>query len=123
MTFALWSILIAWLIAMISGTYAKASKDFDNNNPREYFSHLEGKRARAVAAMANGFEGFPLFASAVIIAHMINGPQTAVNLLALGYLISRIVFAALYIAGKGTQRSAVWIIGFACIIGIFIAAA
>lgn len=123
MTIALWCVLIAGLLPQCVGLYAKASKDFDNNSPREYLAKLDGKRARAAAAMANGYEGFPLFAAAVIIAHILQGEQSTANLLAMGYITSRIVYGYFYIAGKGTVRSIVWLAGLACIIGLFVVAA
>lgn len=123
MTIALWCVLIAGILPQIFGVYAKASRDFDNNNPREYLARLQGKRARAVAAMNNGYEGFPLFAAAVIIAHLLQGAHDTANLLAMGYIASRIVYGVLYIAGLGTLRSLVWIAGLACIIGLFVFAA
>lgn len=123
MTIALWCVLIAGILPQIFGVYAKASRDFDNNNPREYLAKLQGKRARAVAAMNNGYEGFPLFAAAVIIAHLLQGANETANLLAMGYIASRIVYGVLYIAGLGTLRSLVWIAGLACVIGLFVFAA
>lgn len=123
MTLALWCVLAAGILPQLFGIYAKASRDFDNNNPREYLARLEGKRARAVAAMANGYEGFPLFAAAVIIAHILQGEQSSANLLALGYIACRVVYGVLYIAGLGTLRSLVWIAGLGCIIGLFVVAA
>lgn len=123
MTMALWCILVAGLLPQCFGIYAKASKDFDNNNPREYLAKVEGKKARAVAAMANGYEGFPLFAVAVIIAHMLHAEQGTVDLLASGYIVSRVAFGFLYIAGLGTLRSLVWLAGLGCVIGLFVVAA
>ncbi len=123
MTIALWCILVAGILPMCFGSYAKASRDFDNNNPREWLARLEGKRARAVAAMNNGYEGLPLFAAGVIIAHMLQADPAWTNLLAVGYIFSRIAFGVLYIAGLGTARSMVWIAGFACNIGLFVIAA
>ena len=123
MTIALWCLLAAGILPQLFGMYAKASKDFDNNNPREYLSHVEGKKARAVAAMANGYEGLPLFVAAVLTAHFLQAPQSTVDMLALGYIASRIVFGFLYIAGQGTLRSLVWVAGLGCIIGLFVISA
>lgn len=127
MTIALWCLLAAGIIPQLFGLYAKASKDFDNNNPREFLAHVEGKKARAVAAMENGYEGLPLFVAAVLIAHLVPllnpshiANQTTINLLALGYIATRIVFGFLYIAGLGTLRSLVWTAGMGCIVGLFV---
>ena len=127
MTIALWCLLAAGILPQLFGLYAKASKDFDNNNPREYLAHVQGKKARAVAAMENGYEGLPLFVAAVLIAHLVPllnpshvANQTTINLLALGYIATRIAFGFLYIAGLGTLRSLVWVVGMGCIVGLFV---
>jgi len=123
MTVALWCVLVAGMLPQFFGFYAKASRDFDNENPRIYLANLSGAKARAVAAMNNGYEGFPLFAAAVIIAHMLHAEQSTVDMLALAYIASRIAHGILYIAGKGTLRSLVWIAGLGCIIALFVVAA
>lgn len=123
MTLALWCILVAGILPQLFGFYAKASREFDNENPRAYLATLEGAKARAVAAMNNGYEGFPLFAAAVLIAHMLHASQPSVDALALGYIASRIAHGFLYIAGKGTLRSLVWVGGLACIIMLFVISA
>jgi len=123
MTIALWCLLAAGILPQLFGVYAKASKGFDNNNPREFLAHLEGKKARAAAAMANGYEGLPLFVAAVLTAHMLHATQSTVDMLALGYIASRVAFGFLYIAGLGTLRSLVWVAGLACIISLFVISA
>jgi len=123
MTIALWCLLVAGILPQLMGVYAKTEKGFDNNNPREFLAHVDGKKARAVAAMANGYEGLPLFVAAVLTAHMLHATQSTVDLLALGYIASRVVFGFVYIAGLGTLRSLVWCAGLGCIIGLFVISA
>lgn len=130
MTIALWCLLAAGIIPQLFGMYAKASKGFDNNNPREFLAHVQGKKAHAVAAMQNGYEGLPLFVAAVLIAHLVPvlspshiANQSTINMLALGYIVTRIAFGFLYIAGFGTLRSLVWVAGMGCIIGLFVTSA
>jgi len=123
MTIALWCLLVAGILPQLFGVYAKASKGFDNNNPRAWLATMEGKKARAVAAMENGYEGLPLFVAAVLTAHLLHAEQTTVNLLAVGYIVARIIFGIVYIAGIGTLRSLVWIAGLGCIIGLFVISA
>jgi uncharacterized MAPEG superfamily protein len=130
MTIALWCLLAAGIIPQLFGMYAKASKNFDNNNPREFLAQVQGKKARAVAAMQNGYEGLPLFIAAVLIAHIVPllnpshiANQSMINMLAIGYIVTRIAFGFLYIAGLGTLRSLVWLAGMACIIGLFVISA
>ena len=125
MTIALWCVLIAGLLPYAAALIAKAggTERFDNNNPRAWLARQEGWRARANAAQANGFETFPLFAAAVIIAHMLRGPQAMVDTLAVVFIAARVAYLGLYLAGIGALRSLVWGVGMAAVIGIFVAAA
>lgn len=123
MTIALWCLLAAGILPQLFGVYAKASKGFDNNNPRAWLASVEGKKARAVAAMENGYEGLPLFVAAVLTAHLVQAEQSMVNLLALGYIVTRVIYGVLYIAGLGTLRSLVWVAGLGCIVGLFVISA
>lgn len=66
--------------------------------------------------MENGYEGLPLFVAAVLVAHLVPllnpshiANQLMINMLALGYMATRIAFGFLYIAGLGTLRSLVWV--------------
>ena len=97
MTIALWCVLIAGLLPYTAALIAKAggTERFDNNNPRAWLARQEGWRARANAAQANGFETFPLFAAAVIIAHMLRGPQAMVDTLAMVFIAARVAYLGL----------------------------
>jgi uncharacterized MAPEG superfamily protein len=121
MTIGFWCVLVAGLLPMLAGFIAKGAKPgYDNNNPRQFLAALDGVGARANAAMQNGFEGFPLFAAAVIIAHYLQADQSSIDQLALGYIAARVVYTLVYAKGWGTVRSLVWGVGLACIIGLFV---
>lgn len=123
MTIALWCILIAGLLPLVAGVYAKISTPgYDNDNPRRFMSDLEGEGARANAAMQNGFEGFPLFAAAVLVAAVQQVDTAMVNIFAVTYVLTRLAYTFAYIKGLGNARSAIWFIGLICIIGIFVTA-
>ena len=75
MTTPFWCILVASLLPYVwSSAAVKARVDqfgqLDNRLPRAQQAQLEGWGARALGASANGFETFPLFAAAVIVAHL-----------------------------------------------------
>ncbi|WP_315359289.1 MAPEG family protein [Neisseria bacilliformis] len=127
MTLAYWCVLFAALLPIFCAMYAKKRGGFDfkrdNGNPRAFLAQTEGAAARANAAQQNGYETFAPFAAAVIIAHATGGAsQAAVNFWAVLFVISRILFCLCYIAGEARLRSAVWGVGFVCIIALFIAA-
>ena len=58
----------------------------------------------------------------MIIAHLAGASQQVVDLLAVVYVVSRILYIACYIRDLATARSLVWGVGFFAILGMFIAA-
>ncbi|AAF41383.1 TPA: MAPEG family protein [Neisseria meningitidis] len=127
MTFAYWCILIACLLPLFCAAYAKKAGGFrfkDNHNPRGFLAHTQGAAARAHAAQQNGFEAFAPFAAAVLTAHATgNAAQSTINTLACLFILFRLAFIWCYIADKAAMRSLMWAGGFACTVGLFVAAA
>lgn len=77
--------------------------------------------ARLQRAQANLFETLPLFAAAVLIAH-VGGRSSAMTLLgAQMYLAARVVYVPLYAAGVPYLRSMVWAVSLAGLIMILYA--
>jgi uncharacterized MAPEG superfamily protein len=123
MTIALWSLLAAGLLPVMTVAVAKWGPNLDNNHPRDWANTLQGYRRRAYAAHLNGYEAFPLFAAAVLAAKWGEAVQGPVDALAVTFLAARVVYSAAYIADQPTVRSVVWIIGWAATIAIFTAPA
>jgi uncharacterized MAPEG superfamily protein len=65
-------------------------------------------------------EGFAFFAAAVIVAQLREASQPLVDGLAVGYVALRFAYAAAYLAGVGKLRSAIWALGFAVNIALFL---
>ncbi len=124
MTIAYWCILVAAILPYLTIFVAKAgAKGFDNRRPREWYESFEGYRQRALWAQQNSFEMFPLFAAAVIIAHLAGATQAWVDGLAIAFVASRIAYLVCYIADLALLRSLVWTLGFGCCVALFIIAA
>jgi uncharacterized MAPEG superfamily protein len=125
MTIAYWCVLVAALLPIVWAGAAKAgARNFDNARPRDYLGALEGWRARANWAQENSYEAFPPFAAGVIIAHLTGGAdQSTINLLALAFVTARVLYGICYITDRSTLRSLAWSTGFACVVGLFVAAA
>ncbi|MGF6525178.1 MAPEG family protein [Variovorax sp. PvP013] len=123
LTFAYWCVLIAAVLPYLSAYLAKAGAygPRDNAAPREWASRQSGWRSRANAAQANGFEGLPFFIGAVVIAHQLGAAQGRIDLLAGAYVLLRVVYVGLYVAGIGGLRSAVWALGFLANVAILFA--
>lgn len=123
MSIALWCVFVAGMLPGMTALIAKLGRTengaFDNNHPREWLAKVSGHRARAVAAMHNGFEGFPLFAAAVIIAQFGGAEQGAVNALAMAYIAIRLVYTLCYLKNWATLRSLVWFAGIAVNFSLF----
>jgi uncharacterized MAPEG superfamily protein len=124
MTLALWCILAAALLPTIFVGLAKSQmKLLHNSAPRDFTASLEGWRKRARWAEQNSYESFPPFAAAVLVAHITEAdPQTA-NILAITYIVARILYGAFYISDNGYLRTLSWALGVSCIIGLFIISA
>lgn len=123
MTFALWMILAAAVLPYLAVGYAKYDPKFDNHAPRKFLEKQTGAKQRAYWAQNNSFEVFPLFAAAVIIAHITDADQAEADMLAGGFVLSRVIYIIAYIADWATFRSVVWAVGFGFITGLFLIAA
>lgn len=120
MPIALWCVLIAGVLPIVTVGLAKwGSRDFDNANPRGWAGGLDGWRERAVAAQQNGFEAFPLFAAAVLVANTQGHEGLVADLLAVAFVLLRIGYVACYLTDRPTLRSTVWSAGFFVTVAIF----
>lgn len=123
MTVALWCVLAAGILPYTATLIAKSGRrGFDNRAPRDWLAKQEGFRKRANAAQLNSFEAFPLFAAAVIIAHLVRGPQALVDSLAILFIVLRLLYLACYLANQSLLRSLVWFAGLATVVAIFVVA-
>ena len=121
MYFGYWMVLAAAFLPYACTAYAKGAGG-DNRAPRLYAETLTGARQRADWAQRNHFEIFPLFAAAVIIASIAGVPHITVNWLAGAFFALRILYSFAYITGRAALRSALFILGALCILGLFAAA-
>jgi uncharacterized MAPEG superfamily protein len=124
MTTAYWCVLVAALMPYVFAGIAKfGDRRYDNRAPRDFLSSLEGRQKRADWAQQNSFEAFPAFAAAVIIAHLAQGAQGAIDTLAVAFVLLRIIYGWAYITDRPTLRSLVWIAALACVVALFVVAA
>ena len=120
MTIAFACVLFMGLFPYVAAGIAKKGfENYDNSQPRAWLAQQSGFRARANAAQANLFESLPFFFAAVIIASLLHLPQSRLDLLALGFVVSRIAYLICYVANWPTARSIVWLCGITCVVTIF----
>jgi len=115
-TAAYWCVLVMALLPLVCAWMAKKSGygkprregGFDNLDPRQWLAKQTGWASRANAAQANTFEALPFFFAAVIIAHQMGAIQSRLDVLSVLFVVLRIIYILMYVAGMGRTRSAIW---------------
>ena len=124
MNVALWCLLIAIILPYVCTAVAKSSGGYGlrhNHDPRGFLDSLEGLGKRAHAAQLNSFEVAPAFAAAVLVAHLVgNAELVTLNVLAVLFITSRLLFIIFYLADWATLRSLVWFVGMGLIVSFFV---
>jgi uncharacterized MAPEG superfamily protein len=128
-TVAYWCVLVVALLPIVcaglakGGTFGKPRRDggYDNGDPRAWLARQIDWRARANAAQANSFEALPFFIGAVIIAHQLGAPQARLDILAFLFVVLRLLYIMMYVAGMANVRSAVWALALGINIAILFA--
>ncbi|KNX76206.1 MAPEG family protein [Pseudomonas sp. BW16M2] len=125
MTVALWCILVALVLPPLCALIAKLSSGYfglrANHDPRAFLDKLEGLPRRAHAAQLNGYEAFPAFAAAVLVADIVgNAEQVTQDVLGVVYITSRLLYIICYLADWAVLRSLVWFVGMALIVSFFV---
>ncbi|HEY0662657.1 MAG TPA: MAPEG family protein [Lysobacter sp.] len=123
---AYWCVLIAALLPYLWVAIAKSSGvRYDNRDPRGWLARQDNPRVhRANAAQLNGYEAFAPFATGVILAHLAGVPTDRIAMLAIAFVILRVLHGVVYIGGMShTLRSLVWFGSFGCVIALLVGAA
>jgi uncharacterized MAPEG superfamily protein len=115
-TIAYWCIFVMALLPIFCAGLAKKSgfgkprRDggYDNVDPRQWLAKQVGLSARANAAQANTFESLPFFFAAVVIAHQLGALQSRLDVLAVVFVVLRIIYVMMYVAGMAKMRSGIW---------------
>ncbi|MDB2360316.1 MAPEG family protein [Porticoccaceae bacterium] len=127
MTIAFWTILAAialpWLMAALKKSPLAVSGKYSNRAPRAMQPKLEGLSQRAHWAEQNSFEILPAFIAAVLVAHFAGAEQVLVDQLALGFVVSRVLYSICYLTDWATLRSLIWTVGLLFIVGLFVISA
>ena len=124
MTVAFWCVLIALCLPYVCTGIAKFSQGKfgprQNHDPRAFLATLEGSAKRANNAQLNSFEVTPAFAAAVIIADIVGNAQpVTIDVLAVLFITSRLLYIICYLADWALLRSIVWFIGMGLIVSFF----
>ena len=123
---AYWCVLIAALLPYVWVTIAKAggSSRYDNRDPRGWMTRQDSPRSiRANAAQLNSYEAFAPFAAAVILAQLAGVDAQRIALLAVVFIVMRVLHGVFYITNVHALRSLVWFGAFACVLALLVQAA
>ena len=123
---AYWCVLIAALLPYVWVFVAKSgAPKYNNRNPRAWLAKQEGnyKVQRANAAHLNAFEAFAPFAAGVVLAQLAGVDPARIALLAVAFVVLRVLHGVCYIADAAMLRSLAWMGGFACVIALLVQAA
>ncbi len=122
MTTAYWMILVAGCLPYWPTVVSKWRRSYDNAAPRAGVDSLPPRQQRAYWAQLNAFEAFPLFAAAVIVAHLTDAAQSWVDGLAVAFVALRVGYTLAYIGDRPLLRSLLWFGAFVCVIALFVVA-
>jgi uncharacterized MAPEG superfamily protein len=128
MTYPFYCLFAALLLVSLSkiplaiAMLKEGDKGYDNRHPRDQQARLTGWGRRALAAHQNSFEITPVFAAAVITAHLFQADAYWSAVWAAVFVLSRVLYVILYIRDVNVLRSLVWTTGLVCCVALFVLA-
>ncbi len=128
MTTAFWClfviVVLPFVLAGVGGYYRIGQfGKADNNDPRAQAAQLEGAGARAYAAQANAWEALALFTPAVLVSHLAGVPASESAPWAIAFVVARLLHPVFYIMDLAPARSLSFLVGFVCVVALFVKSA
>ena len=123
---AYWCVLIAALLPYVWVAIAKANGErYNNRDPRGWLARQTDPVVhRANGAQLNSYEAFAPFAAAVVLAQLAGVAADRIALLAILFVVFRILHGLIYVAGwQHALRSLVWTAAFVGVVILFVQAA
>ena len=122
---AYWCVLLAALLPYAWVMIAKTSGErYSNRDPRGWIARQENPRVHlANNAQLNAFEAFAPFAASVVLAQLAGVPAERIALLAILFIVLRVLHGLFYLGNKPPLRSLVWFGAFACVLLLLLQAA
>ncbi|HVR81157.1 MAG TPA: MAPEG family protein [Luteimonas sp.] len=122
---AYWCILIAAFLPYVWVTVAKAGGErYNNSDPRGWLAKQDNPRShRANAAQLNAYEAFAPFAASVLMAQFAHVDPARISLLAIAFVVLRVLHGVFYIANVHALRSLAWFGAFGCVVWLMLQAA
>jgi len=111
MSLLLWSVLLGLLQCLASGLAVSAARGLDfSASARDDQAPITGIPGRVIRAFANFRETFPLFAALALASAVLHRSGGLVTTGAELYVIGRLIYWPLYVAGIPWVRSVVWLV-------------
>jgi uncharacterized MAPEG superfamily protein len=122
LTVLAWTLVVALVQVLLPAVLRDAETGIGYNaGPRDEPAPPPGKlTGRLMRAQSNLFETLPVFAAAVLIAHVAGREGTLTHWGVLLYFAARLIYVPLYAAGVPFIRSLVWLVSLAGIILVLI---
>ncbi len=110
-------VLAYWPRSVAGQEMMRMPGGYDNHQPRDQQTRLDGKGRRALAAHLNGLEVLPVFGIAVLAAQQRHIDIRWVTLLCGLFLVARLVYVLAYLNDKAQLRSSMFGLGMlACFV-------
>lgn len=100
--------------------YARLQVGYDTSAPRAMFDKLPPYAQRATWAHQNAFESLTLFAPAALMAYVTDQDSLVVLVVAIAYLIARLLYSMFYILDMPLFRSMMFAVGSTGIFTLFV---
>jgi uncharacterized MAPEG superfamily protein len=122
LTVLAWTLVLALVQVMLPAVLRNGETGIGYNaGPRDAPAPPPRKlTGRLMRAQSNLFETLPVFAAAILIAHVAGREGVMTHWGALIYIIARVIYLPLYAAGVPFLRSLVWAVSFIGIILVLI---
>ncbi|MDR6989976.1 MAPEG family protein [Luteimonas sp. 3794] len=122
---AYWCVLIAALLPYCWVALAKASAPrYDNRDPRGWIARQDHPRLkRAYNAHLNALEAFAPFAAGVVLAQLAGIAHDRIAMLAVAFVILRLLHGIAYVADLAWLRSLAWFAAIGCVVALLAQAA
>ena len=116
-------VLAYWPRSIAAREMAKLPGGYNNHEPREQQTRLDGLGRRALAAHLNGLEAIPVFGLGVLAALQRSVDTRWVAALCVLFVAARVLYVLAYLRDRATLRSMMFLLGaMACLVLICFAA-
>lgn len=119
----LWTVAAAVVLPYVPYLFVAAEKQrrgiYDRNNPAASNAHLDGWSLRAKSAEINSWEALAAYLGVSWIAHEAGAEPAMLLWLGVAWVVSRLVYVAAYVAGRGNLRVLAWSVGVGLLIARF----